>query len=214
MALSSSEMMDAVQRRGTELRLETLAYLARHAYGLSRKGVELLDVVARQLVKQVRPIARSVRHPAIRTNQDWEDGTQYALFAMLRDFQGKPRDELTFWEVKVPYAFKKRCIDGLIAQRRKVDRTAASVEDLAENAEALQAPPLRPLDQLTVREVLSILSPEEGIAVRLAWFDGRPISGAGSVSELMGVTRKTVHQYLARARAKVQADPRYDEWTE
>ena len=210
--MSSSELKDAVQRRGPALRLETLAFLVRYARGQSQDGVELLEAVMRQLLKRTRPIARSVGHRAI-GSADWQDGRQHAFFSMLRDFEARYSDELTFWEVNFPHIFKRRCIDGLNAQRRKADRNAVSIEVVAEEAEALRTLAARPIDQLIMREILSILTPEEAIAARLAWFDGLPISGAGSVAEVMAVSRKTVHKYLARARTKVEVDSRFDEWT-
>lgn len=212
--MSSSELINAVNRRGGELRLETLAYLARYAHGNSHHGVELLEAVIRPLLKRVRPIAMSVGTTAGKTTEDWEDGTQHAVFSMLRDFQSKPTEELTFWEVNLPYIFKRRCIDGVVSCRRKIDRSSVPLEGVTEDVEVLHARLAGPLDQLVVREILSILPPDEATAARLRWFDGFPVSGHGSVSELMNVSRKTVHDYLARAKAKVMEDPRFQAWTE
>lgn len=210
--MDSSELKYAVQRRGANLCLETLAYLARHAHGQGQEGVDLLEAVSRHLVVLARPIARSVRHGSIRTDADWEDGTQFAFFAMLRDFETRPGEKLTFWEVNFRHIFKRRYVDGIVSLRRRVDRTSASVEQLAEEGTHFAWHPASPLDALTRRELLSILSPEEAIVAQLRWFDRLPMSGERSVPELMGVSRKTAYKYLRRAKAKVQADPRFDVW--
>ena len=213
MAMSSSELKDAAQGRGATLRLETLASLVRHAHGHGQDAVGLLEAAARHLLKRSRPIARSVSHRATRTSEDWEDGRQYAFHAMLRDFAAQEDDDgLTFWEINFAHIFKRRCIDGIIGQRRKVDRTAASVDQLSEEGVEFEFEPADPLDRLMQREILSILSPEEAVAARLRWFDRFPMNGEGSVPELMDVSRKTVYKYLTRAKAKVRADPRFDAW--
>jgi predicted DNA-binding protein (UPF0251 family) len=132
---------------------------------------------------------------------------------MIRDFRRTPPEELTYWEVTFRRRFRSRCIDELRKFLRKVDEESTSIQAMIGEEPEVEGAFLDPVDQATRREIMSILTRDEAVAVELAWFQRMQVSGGdGTVVGLMGKSRRTVYNCLASARAKIIADPRSPSW--
>lgn len=196
------------------MRLETLAYLIRRAQNGGPAETELLENVVRQLMPRVRVIAKTSAGGWL-ADDDWEDIGQEGLTTMVQGLAKADGEEPTYWEVNFWNAFKLDCIDALRALRTKVAREAKSFEDLPQGDDG---PPFEalmkdPIDQLTKREILAILSPEEARAFALAYFEGLQVRGGeGTVMGLMGKSREMIYKHLRSAKAKIRADSRFESW--
>lgn len=195
--------------------LETLAYLVREAQNAGPAGTELLEGVLRQLSPRTRVIAKASARGWL-TDDDWEDIGQEALVVMILGLAKAVGGELSPWETNFWNTFKCDCIDALRALRRKAAQRATSSEDLPQGPDRPELEATFPdsLDQLTKREILAILSPEEALAYSLVHFEGVQVKGGeGTVMGLMGKSREMIYKYLRSANAKIRADSRFKFWT-
>lgn len=215
-ALSVSELLEALRRRGPVLALETLAYLVRRAQNDGVGGTEVLEAALRQLSPRSRRIARASAKDWV-ADDDWKDIGQEALISMARGLADTADGALSPWEVNFWNTFKCDCIDALRVLRRKAAREMKSFQEFpgGDDSPALGSRPPHTLDRLTKREILAVLSPGEARAFALVYFEGIQVSGGeGTVMGLMGKSREMIYKHLRAAKAKISADPRFDSWVD
>ena len=208
-ALGPTDRRDTIRREGRHLTLETLAFLVREC--LRDGDTELLETVAAHLLERSRPIAESVSRVLL--PEDRKDVRAEANGRMFLSLQAATGEEPTFWEERFSLAYKHLCIDAVRTHRTKLEEATVSVHDAFEDTNQLDDTDLSTevaerIDRETLQQMISELPPREAAAVTLGWFEGKKISGPGSVSEIMGVSPSMVHRYLRSARERLKKNPR------
>ena len=202
--------MSAVRRDGSRLTLETLAHFVRMG---GRDGdPELSDAAARHLIHGSRRIANSVL--MVLPPADREDARGEVMLDMLMSLRNADGEEPTYWEQRFGRAYKQRCIDAVRRRRTELEKTTVSLEDAPEHHN--QPDPTEVADEVAItidrhqlREIVGELSDEQARAVTLRWYKDLPVSGAGSVAEIMGVSREMVSRHLRNAYRLLKMNPRF-----
>lgn len=209
-ALDPTERRNVVRTEGSQLTLETLAHFVR--IGGSGGDPELSDAAARHLLEGSRRIANSVLK--VLPPADREDARAEVIRDMLMSLGNAAGEEPTFWEQRFGHAYKQRCIDAVRRRRTKMYMATVSLEDAPEHHN-LPAPTALAkqvhisIDRHQLQAIIGELSDEQARAVTLRWYRDLPVSGPGSVAEIMGISRQMVYQHLRNAYRLLKMKPRF-----
>ena len=199
-----------VRREGSQLTLETLAHFVR--IGGGGGDPELSDAAARHLLEGSRRIANSVLR--VLPSADRDDARGEVIRDMLMSLRNAVGEEPTYWEQRFGRAYKQRCIDAVRRRRTARDKATRSLEDAPEHhnlpdpTELAERVAVR-IDRHQLRAIIGELSDEQARAVTLRWSKDLPVSGPGSVAEIMGISREMVYRHLRNAYRLLKMKPRF-----
>ena len=133
---------------------------------------------------------------------------------MLISLRNADGEGPTYWEQRFGHAYKQRCIDAVRRRRTALEEATVSLEDAPEhhnrpNPTDLANEVAIGLDRRQLREIIGELSDEQARAVTLRWYKGLPVSGPGSVTEIMGISRQMVYRHLRHAYQQLNMNPRF-----
>ena len=199
-----------MRRDGSRLSLESLAHFVRKG---GRDGdPELADAAARHLLHGSRRIANSVLK--VLPPADRDDARSEVILDMLRSLRNADGEEPTYWEQRFGHAYKQRCIDAVRRRRTLLKEATVSLEDAPDHhnhpdqTELADEVAIR-IDRHQLGEIIGELSDEQARAVTLRWYKDLPVSGPGSVAEIMGISRQMVYRHLRNAYRLLEMNPRF-----
>ena len=209
-ALNPTDLRNGVRREGSQLTLETLAHFVR--IGGGGGDPELSDAAARHLLEGSRRIANSVLK--VLRSTDREDARSEVIRDMLISLTKADGEGPTYWEQRFGHAYRQRCIDAVRRRRTGQEEATDSLEDAPEHHNRpdptdLAAEVAIRIDRHQLKEIVAELSDEQARAVTLRWFKNLPVSGPGSVAEIMGISRQMVYRHLRNAYRVLKMNPRF-----
>lgn len=234
-ALGSTQCSAYVREHGSGFAPETLVFVMREAKRLN--DTLMFELAATLLIGREAPAGRWTGghcEPTIsslsRAYGFWSGYNLRIAFRReclhaLWEAIHAGRELKPYWEERFGHAFKARCIDMARSLERARNRNmeadealdaehAVDVDDLADGAseeveDGIIAEMSRSQDELVVMNAIRALTPRQGMAVTLAWMEGRQIEGedGDTVSAIMGISPTAVYKLLRKALIPLRANP-------
>ncbi|HEY3332945.1 MAG TPA: sigma-70 family RNA polymerase sigma factor [Capsulimonadaceae bacterium] len=213
--LPSRRLLAALGASDENVQEETLVHFLRacHAAGDSAASGEIARIITGRIAGSLARLARAWRLSAPRDlMEDVIDEVLTDVYEQL--FDSSPK--FAFWEVRFWVCFNRRAINVMRRRRGELDQVAAD-EEFDEDSEELHMESVEPsrlrfdepMGRALLADALGHLPQEVRTAFMLKHWSGyveeSSDSGETSIATLMGVSGRTVRNYLTRATRDLAA---------